>query len=98
MLQGLTTFGSAQPPRAWFLAYQSKGDRPGAWLELDIDGVIDAVAGTEVKGIVVCPIGFRPITWRHSTTSTSWRLAMLWTGPRVHEPRYPTLMPRWCEP
>ncbi len=58
MIGGIETFGSAEAPRAWFLAYQSKGNRPGAWLGPDLDDVIASVAGTEVKGVVVAPIGF----------------------------------------
>jgi len=51
-------FGSDEPPRAWFLVYQSKGQRPGAWLEPDLDALIDAAAASEVKALVVTPIGF----------------------------------------
>jgi ferrochelatase len=58
MLKGLKLFGSSEAPRAWFLAYQSKGNRPGEWLGPDLDDIIDAVAGTQVKGLIVVPIGF----------------------------------------
>jgi ferrochelatase len=58
MLKGIETFGSADAPRAWYLAYQSKGNKPGAWLGPDLEDLIDALAGTQVKGIVVVPIGF----------------------------------------
>ena len=51
-------FGSDEPPRAWFLVYQSKGQRPGAWLEPDLDALIDAAAGSAVQAVVVSPIGF----------------------------------------
>ena len=51
-------FGSDEPPRAWFLVYQSKGQRPGAWLEPNLDELIDAAAASEVKALVVTPIGF----------------------------------------
>jgi len=51
-------YGTAAAPRAWFLVYQSKGQRPGAWLEPDLDALIDAVAQSDVRGIVVVPIGF----------------------------------------
>lgn len=51
-------FGSSAQPRAWFLAYQSKGQRPGAWLGPDIDDLIDAAANSPVTALVVCPIGF----------------------------------------
>jgi len=58
MIGGIETFGSSEAPRAWFLAYQSKGNRPGAWLGPDVDDVIASLAGTEAKGAVVVPIGF----------------------------------------
>jgi len=58
MLGGLEAFGSAEQPRAWFLAYQSKGNKPGGWLGPDVEDIIAAVAGSQVKGLVVCPIGF----------------------------------------
>ena len=51
-------FGSDEPPRAWFLVYQSKGQRPGAWLEPDLDALIDAAAASKVQALVVTPIGF----------------------------------------
>ena len=58
MLPGFSAFGAAEPPRAWFLAYQSKGARPGGWLEPDLESLISAAAASEVKAIVVVPIGF----------------------------------------
>jgi len=58
VLPGIETFGSPAAPRAWFLAYQSKGDRPGAWLGPDLESVIDAAAASEVSALAVCPIGF----------------------------------------
>lgn len=58
MIGGIETLGSDEAPRGWYLAYQSKGNRPGEWLGPDMDHVIDAVVGTEIKGLVVCPIGF----------------------------------------
>lgn len=51
-------FGSDEAPRAWFLVYQSKGQRPGAWLEPDLEALIDAAAASKVKALVVTPIGF----------------------------------------
>jgi ferrochelatase len=53
-----TAYGTAAAPRAWFLVYQSKGQRPGAWLEPDLDELIDAVAASQASSIVVVPIGF----------------------------------------
>lgn len=58
MFDDFQAFGSVEPPRAWFLAYQSKGNRPGAWLGPEIDELIDAAAQTAVSGLIVVPIGF----------------------------------------
>lgn len=58
MLPGVSAFGSAARPRAWYLAFQSKGNRPGAWLGPDIDDVIDVAATTGISSLVVVPIGF----------------------------------------
>lgn len=58
MLPGVEAYGSASAPRAWFLAFQSKGNRSGAWLGPDLHEVIDAAAGSSVTGLVVVPIGF----------------------------------------
>jgi len=52
------SFGCAIPPRAWFLVYQSKGQKPGEWLGPQIEDLIDAAAATEASAIVVVPIGF----------------------------------------
>jgi protoporphyrin/coproporphyrin ferrochelatase len=40
------------------MVYQSKGARPGAWLEPSLEDLIGAASGTGVKSLVVCPIGF----------------------------------------
>lgn len=58
MLLDFKAFGSAMPPRAWFLVYQSKGQRPGAWLGPEIDELIDAAVQAQASAIVVVPIGF----------------------------------------
>jgi len=58
MFADFRSFGCAIPPRAWFLVYQSKGQRPGAWLGPEIEDLIDAVALTEANAIIVVPIGF----------------------------------------
>lgn len=58
VLPGIQAFGAASAPRAWFLVFQSKGDRPGAWLGPDLDDAITAASGAEVKALAVCPIGF----------------------------------------
>lgn len=58
IMPGFSAFGSDEAPRAWVLVYQSKGNRPGGWLGPDLDALIDAAAGTGVRALVVCPIGF----------------------------------------
>jgi protoporphyrin/coproporphyrin ferrochelatase len=58
VLPGISAFGSSTRPRAWFLVYQSQGERPCAWLGPDLDSVIDAAAASAVSALVVCPIGF----------------------------------------
>ncbi len=58
VLPGISTFGSIDPIRPWFLAYQSKGARPGDWLGPDLDDVIAAAAAGGATRVVVCPIGF----------------------------------------
>jgi len=57
-LEGFTALGTTADPRAWFLAYQSKGARPGGWLGPQLDDLIPAVAASEYSAIVVVPIGF----------------------------------------
>lgn len=42
----------------WLVTYQSKGRRPGAWLEPDLDDMLDAAAAQGVEAVAVCPIGF----------------------------------------
>jgi len=51
-------FGTSKAPRAWYLVYQSKGERPGAWLGPDLGELVTACAESGVPGLVVCPIGF----------------------------------------
>lgn len=58
VLPGFSAYGSAAPPRAWFLVYQSKGQRPGSWLGPDLDELLDAAIQSNVAGVVVVPIGF----------------------------------------
>jgi ferrochelatase len=58
MFENFRAFGSHARPRAWYLVYQSKGERPGAWLGPDLDALIDACAEGSVPALVVCPIGF----------------------------------------
>ena len=58
MFESFRAFGTGERPRAWYLVYQSKGQKPGEWLEPDLDGLIDACIAAEIPAIVVCPIGF----------------------------------------
>ncbi|HSK47026.1 MAG TPA: ferrochelatase [Coriobacteriia bacterium] len=58
MFESFRAFGFSKPPRAWYLVYQSKGERPGGWLEPDLDGLIEACSDANVPALVVCPIGF----------------------------------------
>lgn len=51
-------YGSATAPRPWFLVYQSRGRRPGEWLEPDLDSLIAAAADSPVRALAVVPLGF----------------------------------------
>jgi ferrochelatase len=57
-LPGIESFGDLDGDTPWVLAYQSKGMRPGAWLEPDIADVFASAAGAGRDSAVVCPIGF----------------------------------------
>ena len=56
--EALSTLGSDEGSNPWYLAYQSKGARPGGWLGPELDVVLDGAAAKGAGGIVVCPIGF----------------------------------------
>ena len=58
MFETFRAFGDDKAPRAWYLVYQSKGERPGQWLGPDLEELIDACAASEVRALVVCPVGF----------------------------------------
>lgn len=58
MFTEFRSYGSSVEPRAWYLVYQSKGARPGQWLEPEIDDLIDAATASAVSALVVVPIGF----------------------------------------
>lgn len=58
MFERFRTFGSSAPPRAWYLVFQSKGNKPGEWLGPDLDDLIDACAESKVPAIVAVPLGF----------------------------------------
>lgn len=58
LLTDFEAFGSAKAPRAWFLVYQSKGQRPGGWLEPDLSALTKAAADSAVTALAVVPIGF----------------------------------------
>jgi ferrochelatase len=59
LLPGFSAYGNVEGAQPWLLVYQSKGARPGAWLEPGLEELI-AVAGekADVKALVVTPIGF----------------------------------------
>ncbi len=44
--------------KRWQFAYQSRGFRPGKWLEPEIDDVIDQLANEGASNLLVVPIGF----------------------------------------
>jgi protoporphyrin/coproporphyrin ferrochelatase len=56
--EGFATLGSDEGPNPWYLVYQSKGARPGAWLGPDLDVLLDGAVALGEPGVVVCPIGF----------------------------------------
>jgi ferrochelatase len=58
LFESFRAFGSVGSPRGWFLVYQSKGERPGGWLEPDLDELIEACRVAGVPAVCVCPIGF----------------------------------------
>ncbi len=58
LFESFRAFGSVAAPRGWFLVYQSKGAKPGDWLEPSLDDLIDACVEVGVPAICVCPIGF----------------------------------------
>ena len=58
LLPGFSAFGVAGPSQPWMLVYQSKGARPGEWLEPTLQDLIEAAKDENVASLVVCPIGF----------------------------------------
>ncbi|MBA4370443.1 MAG: ferrochelatase, partial [Coriobacteriaceae bacterium] len=57
-LKGIRALGNLGGATPWVLCYQSKGSRPGEWLEPALDDVIDAAASAGFGSIVAVPIGF----------------------------------------
>jgi ferrochelatase len=57
-LPGITTYGNLESNPPWVLAYQSKGERPGAWLGPDLEDVIDAAAAGRYNAVAAVPVGF----------------------------------------
>jgi ferrochelatase len=55
---GIRAHGGLGKAAPWLLAYQSKGARPGAWLDPTIDDVIEAAQERHIDSLAVCPIGF----------------------------------------
>jgi protoporphyrin/coproporphyrin ferrochelatase len=58
LLPGFSAYGVVGGPQPWMLAYQSKGARPGEWLEPTLQDLIEAAKDTSLASLVVCPIGF----------------------------------------
>jgi protoporphyrin/coproporphyrin ferrochelatase len=58
LLADFSAFGAIETPQAWFMVFQSKGARPGAWLGPTIEELIGAAEAAGVQAIAVCPIGF----------------------------------------
>lgn len=58
-LPGIYAYGSLAEPQPWLIAYQSRGERRGEWLEPDVNDVVDAaMRGAFFKSIAVSPVGF----------------------------------------
>lgn len=57
-LPGIKAYGSAEASIPWLLSYQSKGARPGPWLEPDVQDCVRAMAKAGFDGVVFTPIGF----------------------------------------
>jgi len=57
-LPTFAALGSGDADRPWFLVFQSKGARPGAWLGPALDELIAASAEAGYGAVVVSPIGF----------------------------------------
>jgi ferrochelatase len=45
-------------PLRWAKAYQSQGKRPGPWLGPRVEAVLDRIARTGAKNVLVFPVGF----------------------------------------
>jgi len=58
LLEEFSAYGAVDGVQPWLLVYQSKGARPGAWLEPSLEDLIGAASAARVKSLVVCPIGF----------------------------------------
>jgi ferrochelatase len=58
LLPGFSAFGNVGGPQPWVMVYQSKGARPGAWLEPGLDALIEVARGSAVRALIVLPIGF----------------------------------------
>lgn len=55
---GIDAYGSASTQHPWLVAYQSKGQRPGAWLGPDLEDVLPLARAAGYDRVVVSPIGF----------------------------------------
>lgn len=55
---GNKSHGSTEGSHPWVLAFQSKGQRPGPWLEPSVHNVVASALTEGYDTIVVCPVGF----------------------------------------
>lgn len=58
LLLGIELYESNEGRRHWVLAYQSKGHKPGIWLEPSLEDVIGRAVEHGYQAVAVCPIGF----------------------------------------
>ena len=45
-------------PRAWDMAFQSKGSGPEEWIGPDVESVLTKLSGEKVREVLIIPIGF----------------------------------------
>lgn len=57
-LLGVELYGSDEGRRHWAVAYQSTGNKPGAWLGPSLEDVVGRAAKHGYQAVAVCPIGF----------------------------------------
>jgi ferrochelatase len=57
-LPGIDAYGTENAGTPWLLTYQSKGARPGPWLEPDVLDCVRAMAKAGFDGVIFAPVGF----------------------------------------